>query len=476
MKSIFKIILTISILASSSCKDVLDVQIPTGTYTTETMFGTVASARTAMRGIYAAMLSDFFSTSIMQGTISGALGITSDDLVRATYSANEQLFLDNNVSPEIGTLSAIWSGCYSYIFKCNAIIDGVTKSPSLDIQSKNVLIAEARSLRAYFYFYLTNLFHKVPLALTPDYEVNRLLPAAEQDAVYQVIIDDLVFAKANGETRFKLAGTRFQINRWTATALLARVYLYRKDWVNAEAVATEILNETAVYKMEALPNIMRTASTETIWALSGGSDLSAGEAGAISGSSAANTSYRLSPGLIAAFENGDQRKVVWTRAGTGTGAGSFAPHKYKTFTNAQQGAVKESTTLMRLAEQYLIRAEARAMQNKLAAAISDLDVIRIRAGAVNNNDAASGNNLIDFKTIAFSNPDISQADLVKLIYKERWRELFSEQGHRWLDAKRSGMSLHDFFEGRKPAISDSDAYYPFPAGEVNLNPNLDQLD
>ena len=474
MKSIYKIIVAVLLFTVGSCKDTLEVKIPTGTYTTETMYGSVASARTAMRGIYASMVGDFFSISIMQGMISGTLGISSDELVRATYDANQQLFFDNNVLPETGTLSAIWGGCYSYIYKCNALIEGVTNSTALSIEAKNALIGEARTIRAYFYFYLTNLFNKVPLALTAEYEVNRLLPASEQSAVYQAIIDDLVFAKANADTRYTAAGTRFQMNRWTATALLARVYLYQKDWAKAEEEATLVLNETTIYKLESLTNIMRTSSTETIWALSGGNNLTAGEAATVGGSVSTNTGNRLSPGLVAAFENGDQRKTMWTRAGTGTGAGTFAPFKYKTFSNVV-GAIQESTTLMRLAEQYLIRAEARAKQNKLAGAISDLDVIRKRAGAVDNNDAASGNHLVDFKTIAFSNPSISQTDLVKLIYKERWRELFSEQGHRWLDAKRSGMSLGDFFEGRKPGISDADAYYPFPAGEVNLNPNLNQL-
>ena len=142
--------------------------------------------------------------------------------------------------------------------------------------------------------------------------------------------------------------------------------------------------------------------------------------------------------------------------------------KYKTFSNTDAGAKKEASTVLRLAEQYLIRAEARAMQNNLTGAIADVDAIRIRAGAVANDSK-------DFKTIGYATPNISQQDLLAAIYNERLLELFSEYGHRWFDAKRIRPDdLAGFFGNRKPVIKATAAYLPLPAKEILVNPNLNQ--
>ena len=77
--------------------------------------------------------------------------------------------------------------------------------------------------------------------------------------------------------------------------------------------------------------------------------------------------------------------------------------------------------VMRLAEQFLIRAEARAMQGDLEGAIADLDMIRGRAG---------------LPLIADINAGISKEELLTSILEQRKKELFTEWGHRWLDIKR----------------------------------------
>jgi hypothetical protein len=111
-----------------------------------------------------------------------------------------------------------------------------------------------------------------------------------------------------------------------------------------------------------------------------------------------------------------------------------------------------------LAEQFLIRAEARAKQNnKLIgsnSAESDINVIRNRAGLLNTSAA-------------------TQEELLSEIERERRVELFVEWGHRWLDLKRSGRASA-VLSLIKPLWDDTDVLYPIPYSERLLNPKLTQ--
>ena len=479
MKSKYVIFLGLFITVMSGCEKTLDVKMTSGVYSSSNLFTKADGAHTAMRGIYESMTTGGFSgkTNPLVGVFSGSLGLSSDELIRNSYDANQQLFLDNNLVPEHSTVAGIWASLYNYIYQANMLYENVENSPAINQKAKDELMGEARFIRGMSYFYLTNVFGKVPLALTSDYITNAILPVSTQDKVYEQVVADLKFAQNNmTATNFMAIGTKIRANRWAATAFLARVYLYRKDWANAELQANELLKQTT-YKLELLENVFLSTSTEAIWQLANpGANLYTAEGSLISGTAATNSAFRLSPYVVSLFSAGDQRISKWTRAGTGTGLGTVAPFKYKTFSNTQVGAKKELSTPIRLAEIYLIRAEARAMQGDLAGAIKDLDEIRKRAGAVGDDNAATGNDKIPFKTIAYAYPAIQKTELIELIYEERLREFFAENGHRWFDAKRSGKPLATFFGSRKSSISETDAFFPIPANDLKFNPNLDPTD
>jgi hypothetical protein len=112
--------------------------------------------------------------------------------------------------------------------------------------------------------------------------------------------------------------------------------------------------------------------------------------------------------------------------------------------------VVEYTMVLRTAEQYLIRAEARARQNNLDGARSDLDSIRLRAGLSPLPD------------------NLNQAQLLLAVEQERRVELFAEWGHRWLDLKRTGRAL-TVLSAEKPDIDENDLLLPIPASSINAN-------
>ena len=114
--------------------------------------------------------------------------------------------------------------------------------------------------------------------------------------------------------------------------------------------------------------------------------------------------------------------------------------------------------VIRLSEIYLIRAEARAQQQNLAPALSDLDTIRSRAGL----PPCTANGI---------------QETLNAIYAERRVELFSEYGHRWLDLKRvkaidQVMTVVSPHKGG--SWNDNDSLYPIPFQDIQADPKLSQ--
>ncbi|MBO9573745.1 MAG: RagB/SusD family nutrient uptake outer membrane protein, partial [Chitinophagaceae bacterium] len=150
----------------------------------------------------------------------------------------------------------------------------------------------------------------------------------------------------------------------------------------------------------------------------------------------------------------------------------FFPYKYKNnlFDPNITGVdgyqyMTEYQMMFRLAEQYLIRAEARAQQNKLTEGISDLDKIRERAG---------------LPLIIDNNPEISQENLLNAIFHERQVELFTEYGHRWFDLKRTGKA-DEVMNVVTPIKSQGTVewqshqqFFPIPQSDIDKAPNLTQ--
>ena len=295
------VLLTI-MTAVSSCEKTVDVNIPAGVFTTETVFNTNDAAQAAMRGIYQSM-TNILSSCPFEGLLTGTIGLGADELIRANYSTEQQQFFDNNIFPDNSTVSNIWAAYYSYIYQANNLYEAVDRSAGLTTPQKDALMGEARFIRALSYFYLTNLYNKVPLVLTADYPTNALLPVSEQKDIYNQIITDLRFAQSKAGTGSTVAGSRYRGNKWAATALLARVYLYQKDWANAETEATTVIAQSSIYQLDALENVFLAVSKEAIWALANpGTNLYCAEGTSVSGSSSSNGSCRMTPYLVGQFK------------------------------------------------------------------------------------------------------------------------------------------------------------------------------
>ncbi len=155
--------------------------------------------------------------------------------------------------------------------------------------------------------------------------------------------------------------------------------------------------------------------------------------------------------MLNAFEPGDLRKAKWLNSTVIGGQIYFYPFKYKIRSGRP---VTEYYMVLRLAEQYLIRAEAEAKLNDLSDAIADLNIVRSRAGLPNTSAT-------------------TQAQLLAAIKHERQVELFCEWGSRWFDLKRTG-DIDAVLGAEKTGWSSTDSLYPIPFSEIQANPFLTQ--
>jgi hypothetical protein len=338
------------------------------------------------------------------------------------------------------------------------------------------LLGEAKFMRAFLYFYLVNLYGDVPLLINPDWQINVQVSRAPATQVYQQIITDLKEAQnllsnsyldANLQPYTGVA-ERVRPTSWAATALLARTYLYMGDWVNAEAQATTLIN-SPLYTLTSLGDAFLKNKTEAIWQLQ---SVVAGQNTneallfllPASGPNASFPVY-LSPQLLTNFEPGDKRRFNrnWVDSVKVSNTIYYFPYKYKVGKNANITSLSQLTeylTVLRLGEQMLIRAEARAQQNNLTGALVDLNAIRNRAG--------------------LSNSTAGDKDaLLAAILHERQVELFSEWGHRWFDLKRTGkidavLSIVRPLKAKGAPWQSWMQVYPILYGDILKDPNLSQ--
>lgn len=440
----------------TGCKKLVTVDKPTNQMLTPVVFQNDNTAKLAVTGMYNNMVN-----GSSQGTklyITSLPALTADELYFYTNNTLDQ-FRYNSILATDGSVYAMWQELYQNIYYANAVIEGAQASTGMSEAYKNIAIGEAKFIRAFMHFTLVNFFGDVPLITTTNVNETALAPRTAVTTVYNQIIADLKDAQTQIDTANASSSNRTRANKWSATAMLARVYLYLGDWANAEVQATNVINNTGLYNLLTttnLSNVFLANSTEAIWQLysSGNNGFTQMGTSFLPGSST-TPKYVLTNQLLNAFENGDKRKTAWVNSINVSGTLYYYPYKYKQYTTTTTGI--EYYMQLRLAEQFLIRAEARAQQNKIGDAQNDLNIIRNRAALANTTAA-------------------TKDDLLTAVYKERQVELFAELGHRWFDLKRTN-TIDAVMNAAKPGTWTSNAAkYPIPQTARNSNVNLGQND
>ncbi len=398
------------------------------------------------------------------------LGLLSDELTNYAKSNTSYIELYTN-SMNANLNIGPWASGYSYIYQANAIIAALQNNSALSPQIVNQLLGEAQFFRAFWYFYLTNLYGNVPNVISTDYETNATIARTDKSKIYQQIVIDLKSAQSLMSTNFISANdttitttARTRPNKWAAAALLARVYLFTGDNVDAEAEADSVINNTSLFNLvHNLNNVFLVNSNEAIWQLdipqpSNYNTPDGQQFILTSAPGGSSNCCALAPELLNAFEPNDMRRANWVDSVKTPSMIYYYPYKYK----VQAGTkVTEDVMVLRLGEQYLIRAEAKAQQGNFSGAINDLDSIRNRAGLG-----------------GYNGPN-NQQSILTAIQHERQVELFTEWGHRWLDLIRlnyadSVMSIVTLSKGGNWNPDNHQALFPIPKSEITVDGNLTQ--
>jgi starch-binding outer membrane protein, SusD/RagB family len=429
---------------------------PNAQVLTAKVFSNAQTANAALGSIIGKLNDDPYISSYHLALFTG---LCSDELSTVTIPVLDEMYI-NKINPQTNIyINGYWKNMYNLIYAANNAYEQCSVSKGLSVPIKKELMAEALFIRAYIYFYLVNLYGPVPLALTTNPEVNRKLFRSPIDTVYKSIISDLNFARTElneyyvGVDGLTSTEDRFRPNSNTAIALLARVYLYRGKFEDAEMMASLIINNPD-YSLASIDSVFLKGNRETIWQLNSNEhndyniNTWEGNKFILTASPLLTGQQTISSTLLGGFDTRDLRRRNWI----GVFSTFYYPFKYK----VQKGSrdQKEASVVFRLAEQYLIRAEARAQLGKLSEGLTDLNVIRVRAGIA----PLSG---------------LNREQLLTAILKERQKELFVEQGHRWLDLKRTGQ-VGPVCMRKSPSWNPFMERWPIPPSDILNNGNLVQ--
>ncbi len=438
----------------TGCEKFVTVAPPITQLVSSTVFESDQTALSAMNGLYSYMESTEGFADGGTGSVGFLAGLSTDELTNYGTDQYQIQFYQNALTSNNVELDGfLWQVPYQCIYQANSILAGLAGSNQVSAPLKNELMGEAKFIRAFSFFYLVNLFGNVPLILSTDYQTNAITYQTPIDSIYLQIIADLTSSQTLLASDYSYSnGERVRPNSWAASAMLARVYLYLGKWQDAEAQSTSVINQNSLFSiLPDLNQVFLANSNEAIWQLMPTRPGNNTGEGNIYILTSEPLYASLSPSLIGAFDSGDLRKQNWVADTTIGPTTYFFAYKYKVKTSTE---VTEYSMVLRLAEQYLIRAEARAEQQNISGAQEDLNVIRNRAG------------LTDF---LINNQD----SLLKAIMQERQVELFTEWGHRWLDLKRTNQSTQ-ILSPIKINWQPTDSLYPIPQSDIQKDPNLTQ--
>lgn len=458
----FEIIILFACISLTSCEDFLEIETPHTKIVSETVFKNDETAISTVTGIYNELFNADFSSGYIN-SVTVLAGISSDVFQMRSETDNRYgPFNQNQISPN-GSPDAIanynlWSSAYNIIYMANSVLEGLEKSTSISQNVRTMLTGQALFIRAFSYFYLTNLYGDVPLVLSTDYRENSIIERRAHLEVLRQIESDLELSRnllkgaedhANSE--------RTHVNYFVVLAFSARTNLYLQNWEKAEEYSNEVIDQASQYEiLENLNEVFLANSREAIWQLSPigrGNILTYTWEGYVFRGNNTST-FQLSNDFVESLEPNDQRLSHWIAYNS---SGNFYyPNKYKDRTSINN--ISEYSMVLRLSEQYLIRAEARTMLGNLTDAITDVNAIRIRA---------------DIQPIDKNSSEITKEELLKLILNERKNELFSEWGHRWFDLKRT-KKVNEVLQPIKPFWQETDIWFPIPGEERAKNSNLSQ--
>lgn len=519
MKKVFLILTIAAVILGSSCKKDLD-QTPISTATTETFYKQPSDFLQAVNATYNSLRGDA-NASPRGGYPDRLLALSEvrSDNIYPSNAVGRDADPINNFSPGIASNTYVeeaWNANFSGIFKANTVLDQIAKNGanagSAALATR--LTAEARFLRAFYYFDLVRYFGKVPVIDHPvlSAEANTIgrKPVAD---VYALIISDLQFAIANLPAAYNgtfPAYTTADVGRATkyaAEAILALVYMTRSgptygiegpgmglnEWSLAAPLLTDIINSnlfvfnpnfpnifsysnqnpsyTAAGNREAIFDVMYLTGQNPIlgatfpWGLVPNTYFNSLPAG----NTPANGQLGfpgVSNDLLNSFTSADTRKSPTLHTTTFVTSGTPDSHPfYRKYLDTTKIPASRfdwgiNFIVVRYTDVLMMKAEC-VLHGAPGSQATDVDAV------VNQVRARAGLTPIANVTLA-------------QLFDERRRE-FAGEGTRWFDLQRSGnlitimnawIAVEDAAIKKMNAVVPNYIIYPVPQSQIDAAPGL----
>jgi hypothetical protein len=480
-KTILTFLFSTSLLVS--CTD-LEVT-PTSFITKENFFKTQDDAVASVTAVYASLNIEPGEQSLFGRNLYFLTDMASDYAAAGVSATNPQVRALSSLTHDATSdrVQLAWRQIYNGINRANVAIDNIPNVQGTDVV-KTRLINEAKFIRGLLYFQAVRLWGGVPIVLHEPTSINvesLKTNRATVDAVYAQIILDLKDAEALPSTY-----TGKDVGRATsgaAKAILAKVYLTRKDWPNAILKAKEVINGGYGYALfenfADVFNKTKKNGKEHIFSVQfepnqagNGSSGSTFQATSFTGFTATEPADIISDVALFydIYATGDTRRdVSYTKQLLNPSTGTLYTFpkpifsKYLDVTNlAAPGNVAINFPIIRYADVLLSLAEAiNETDGATTEALELVNQVRRRAFAKPISTADLSVDLVGLTTI----------QLREAIREERKKE-FVQEGQRWYDLVRWGTLVTEVKKvTAKNTVSERNNLYPIPQSERNINPD-----
>lgn len=362
-----------------------------------------------------------------------------------------------------GNCNGLSYGAYQIIRSCNFVLEKSIQYRNDDPGRADAMMGQAYALRAISHFLLVNFFAQA-YNFTADASHPGVAYITSSDwtasvkgrntvkEVYENLISDLKQAIALLPAN---SGTTLTFNRNAAIALLARVYLFKGDWVPAKNLARQIGAAVPIMTTNYPAKLFTREETEALFQIPPSTSAAGTYATTFESVFFRQSIQFRATSDIAIILNEDPldaRKVWVTQPSSGNW--NITKFPVSVVPEVPTAALSYYQTVIRSSEMFLTAAEAYAQLNNVDSARFYLDAIRKRANPAALPTVASGSALLE------------------AIYKERRKELAFE-GLRMFDLLRwkKGVSRQDPLnsEAKDLPYPSNKAIAPIPGLDVKLS-------
>ena len=473
----FIIIVTLSMILSIGCKKDFLEKTPPDALPENGFYNSADRAKAAINAAYATLESPYLYTKYLTKLFEAPTG----EVVLSNTSGYD--FMNFTFSAADPHLMLTYSTLYEGVYRSNVVIQQV---PQIDMDAalKDRYVAEAKFLRALYYWHLTTLWGDVPLFTEPFKVPEDAMIAKSPIAdIYKVMIQDLEDAAGVLPTGYGAT----EVGRATAgaaQALLGKVYLYDKNYEKAEEWFSKVIDSkkySLVDNFEHIINVNYENNSESVFEVqfaeigSGdvGNDRSINDNPQVNGGTG-NTlptqsivdafepndprlNYSIflngqpfAPQLTTPNQNLDTYKSIWSATGYNIKKG-LVPVMY---TN-NRGT---NWPVIRYADVLLMYAEAANELNKLDEARDAVNQVRQRPS-------------VNMPVLTVENTNTKDKMFQAIVHERRVELAF--EFHRFNDLRRWGLA--DQVLG-PIGYTSRDRYYPLPQEEIDINSKLEQRD